>query len=626
MDQLPPTWSQPNTPPASNPPVPSPDDQPPGVRPEDIPLAMPTDMSAVAPEMMRSTGKRPWIWWVVGVLVVIGVGGGGYIAYSKGYLPLPFLSPDAKTLFSRMTDSLGTIKNAQYTLHLSLQTEPRASGAKSPFDNLNINSGLSDADNGSLPAGLLLFADPKTIFQAFPSDAAFDGKVTAYGESDRAVNDSNGLVKFDGSYAGGDMSFAVAAEVRKVGKDVYLTVSKFPSLPFFDVETIKGKWIRLTSDDTSGILSEAELQKTQSKETVDAIKAVFQRALDGKFLTLDRPLAAATIAGQRTHHYRVAVHPDKLAGVYQATIDARKKTNQDVVGLEKTLAEINKPANVAALKRLAVSSTIEVWVDNANGLLRQVQLSIRLVPPAGNDRLKDKQFQLTFALTLEKINERVDVAKPGSSISATEAGRLLTGEPIQKTNANTATDQSVGLNANRAIQTNINVNATTNTATNVQALDTDGDGLSDADERTIYHTDPSNPDTDGDGHPDGTEVKNGYNPLGPGKATVEQLQAWNKPTTTSVTTAPKITDVTATVSDGIVTVRWTTDSAADGIINFGPTAAYGRYANDTSFNKKHSQQFVPTAGTIHYIIRSCTNAVVTTCTSEPDRTIVVPAG
>lgn len=48
------------------------------------------------------------------------------------------------------------------------------------------------------------------------------------------------------------------------------------------------------------------------------------------------------------------------------------------------------------------------------------------------------------------------------------------------------------------------------------AVDTDKDGLSDADEKK-YGTDPKNPDTDHDGFKDGEEVKNGYNPLGKGK-------------------------------------------------------------------------------------------------------------
>lgn len=45
------------------------------------------------------------------------------------------------------------------------------------------------------------------------------------------------------------------------------------------------------------------------------------------------------------------------------------------------------------------------------------------------------------------------------------------------------------------------------------AVDSDGDGLLDADETGVYGTDPANPDTDFDGTPDGTEVANGTDPL-----------------------------------------------------------------------------------------------------------------
>ena len=47
--------------------------------------------------------------------------------------------------------------------------------------------------------------------------------------------------------------------------------------------------------------------------------------------------------------------------------------------------------------------------------------------------------------------------------------------------------------------------------------DFDADGLSDGDEENVYGTDPKKPDTDGDSYLDGTEVQNGYNPLGEGK-------------------------------------------------------------------------------------------------------------
>lgn len=46
--------------------------------------------------------------------------------------------------------------------------------------------------------------------------------------------------------------------------------------------------------------------------------------------------------------------------------------------------------------------------------------------------------------------------------------------------------------------------------------DTDGDGLTDGEEVHIYRSNPLKADTDGDGFSDGEEVKGGYNPNGPG--------------------------------------------------------------------------------------------------------------
>ncbi len=43
-------------------------------------------------------------------------------------------------------------------------------------------------------------------------------------------------------------------------------------------------------------------------------------------------------------------------------------------------------------------------------------------------------------------------------------------------------------------------------------FDTDGDGLSDIREQTIYFTDINNPDTDGDGFSDGEEINSHYSP------------------------------------------------------------------------------------------------------------------
>jgi hypothetical protein len=116
--------------------------------------------------------------------------------------------------------------------------------------------------------------------------------------------------------------------------------------------------------------------------------------------------------------------------------------------------------------------------------------------------------------------------------------------PAQNENANENANTNQPANANENIPVNapeINTNVNTpevNTNTpqplnsNIPAptpgaiapqddpnstVDTDHDGLTDFQEVHIYHTDLMNPDTDGDGFSDGDEVKNGYNPLGPGK-------------------------------------------------------------------------------------------------------------
>ena len=61
-----------------------------------------------------------------------------------------------------------------------------------------------------------------------------------------------------------------------------------------------------------------------------------------------------------------------------------------------------------------------------------------------------------------------------------------------------------------------------------ERLDSDHDQLSNALEMAIG-TDPYDPDTDNDGYRDGTEIKNGYNPLGPGKWNNEIEFFYGKP-------------------------------------------------------------------------------------------------
>jgi len=87
-------------------------------------------------------------------------------------------------------------------------------------------------------------------------------------------------------------------------------------------------------------------------------------------------------------------------------------------------------------------------------------------------------------------------------------------------------------------------------------LDSDQDGLSDAEEK-VYGTDAQNPDTDRDGYSDGAEVNGGYNPLipSPGDKLTENISKKTTPVdssaTTTATAAPDEENLTKKVAQKI---------------------------------------------------------------------------
>lgn len=98
----------------------------------------------------------------------------------------------------------------------------------------------------------------------------------------------------------------------------------------------------------------------------------------------------------------------------------------------------------------------------------------------------------------------------------------------QRTNGNTAAPEqntdapSIGLPAVNAAATDTDGDGLTDAeeaklGTDPKNKDTDGDGLFDREEVKVYKTNPLNKDTDGDGVTDGDEVRQGTNPNGSGQ-------------------------------------------------------------------------------------------------------------
>lgn len=409
--------------------------------------------------------------------MLLAVLGAGYFAYSKGYLAIPGITPKSDQLFDKMVDSISDIKNAQYSLRLSIKGEPRSSDATPIFlnantnvngtkktslsndvalaDATNTNSGTNSEANGSAntnafvlenvgsqvglgEAGLgdsylgavgdlVGLSDSNQFFSVVPGDVNLTGGMTIYFEADKKLSEANGSIRIDGAYTGGDVSVSVDLEARKKGSDLYGIINKFPSFFFIDTSALKGKWVKMSPDDGTDVLDEDMFDQVDTVKFINALKTNLKRTLQAKVFTVKKQLPTEAIGGVQSQHYLIAIDPTKLVDVYDAYIK-----EQQAKGIEDTVAKevrngLKDPKNMATLQRIVDNTRMEVWVDKVNGFLRQTSWELTIVPPDGNERLKGRQFVLGMKLTLEKVNQPVSIDAPSPTIGIDEAERLITG-------------------------------------------------------------------------------------------------------------------------------------------------------------------------------------------------------
>lgn len=273
------------------------------------------------------------------------------------------------------------------------------------------------------PGGLEL----NSFYQSLPADLSVEAGVTLNLQTDRSLKEADGSIRIDGTYTGGDASAAFDLEARKVKENFYALVSKFPSLFFFDLSGIKGKWIKLSPGDSSWYPSAHDLEETDLRGSLADLQRVLRAIFEHDFLTVDAQLAPETIQGVRSEHYRIQANLDRLSDVYRALIEDQRNRGESVIALEADLQKLESPEVRHILDRIRDNTTFEVWIDRTNGYLRQLRWSLRIVPPESVEKLKDKQFVATTTLTLDKINEPTNVEIPSQTIDLDEATRLVTG-------------------------------------------------------------------------------------------------------------------------------------------------------------------------------------------------------
>lgn len=390
-------------------------------------------MSTPAGEPMWTSPVTPkrskrWILWTIIGAIIFALAGGGYIAYSKGFLALPFLSPKTDELFAKMVDSMGSITNAQYSFRFIVKTEAKENSATPLF----VNTGTSSSGAGLLTEELgapLIghgLSDPDDFFKTIPTEMSLDSGFTFYFDDVEDPKKANAFAKLDATYQGGDSSVSIDLEARKKEEALYAVVNKFPSFFFIDLSAIKGKWIKVTPEDATWY-SDETLEEIDQKQYTEDAKTILTVALEKELWTAEGNLPTEVIGGVKTQHYQIVMHPEKLGDVYRAIIDKKKIEGKETKNLESALKGIENADTAAQLKRIVENSTFEVWIDRTKAMLRQISWRLRAVPPETSERWKDKQVTATFRITLEKVNEKIAVDTPSPTIDVDEVTRLMTG-------------------------------------------------------------------------------------------------------------------------------------------------------------------------------------------------------
>jgi hypothetical protein len=215
----------------------------------------------------------------------------------------------------------------------------------------------------------------------------------------------------------------------------------------------------------------------------------------------------------------------------------KTQENNSASGMSAAPAASRPGGSEIDTQRIGLTATDDLSGDNQetkgqDKLFKIIIVAIVLVILGLGGYLVYSKFLKTPAVTeTTSTTEKTDnksVSEPVVSNPVTSTGSF-----VETVNTATTTPLIPGVNApaatTTAAATSLTVSlvdsdddgltdAEENTAgTNINIIDTDSDGLSDYEEVKIYKTNPLSADTDSDGYLDGAEVKSGYNPNGTGK-------------------------------------------------------------------------------------------------------------
>lgn len=204
---------------------------------------------------------------------------------------------------------------------------------------------------------------------------------------------------------------------------------------------------------------------SETEESVAEMQAAFQNMLDRGIVQYQFD-AMDTVNAKPAARFVYSVNTDRVVEYF---VETQMVSSSDAETVRAYLAE-------------HVTMNGSFWVDTAEMLPAMFTLNV-------NVHQTDASYTLVnLSVRFKKFNVPVNIALP--------------------TNATDIKNYHLSKDDEAAIE---------HLGSAFGAVDADGDGVTNADEEEVWHSNPLSSDTDGDGYPDYTEVINGYDPNGVGK-------------------------------------------------------------------------------------------------------------
>lgn len=295
---------------------------------------------------------------------------------------------------------------------------------------------------------------------------------------------SASVSQFDLSLSSQDAGLVMKGDARRKDGRHYLRLQEASDALFPGIDRAIGKWLFSDQPFMQFLISQEEEEFEEFPLSAAAIVELEEGFSTIQVFQHVETLPNEEIDGVKNLHYRIRISEEAVAALLlkkrelATGVDAEAEEYIELIAEVKTWGEI----------------TGEAWVGKKDRRLRRLDLKTTLPDELGGAAIETRIF-------FSRYGEPVSVEAPEAEDVMNVFERILIGR------LNLAGDREIGTVPEKEIVEESEEEDVIG--------DTDGDGLSDASE-SFYGSDAWNPDSDADGWPDGVEVANGRDPMGPG--------------------------------------------------------------------------------------------------------------